>query len=123
MGMFDGLISSALSSAFGGGHPDSVASEFMGALSQHGIGGVGDLVSKFEQSGLGAHAASWIGNGQNLAVTPDQIQSVLGQPAIASIAAKFGIDPAQASQMISQHLPDIVSHLTAGGQAPAADQA
>lgn len=118
MGLFDG-ISNLFSNAEAGAPTGPMADQVMGVLQQHGINGVSGLVSQFEQSGLGEHVASWIGDGQNLPVSPDQIESALGSPAIASIAAKFGVDPSQASQLISQHLPGIISHLTPGGQIPA----
>jgi len=117
MGLFDG-ISNMISGALGG-QTGPLAQDFMGVLQQHGVDGVSGLVSQFEQSGLGAHVASWVGDGENLPISADQVEAALGSPAIASIAAKFGVDPSQASQMISQHLPGIISHLTPNGQIPA----
>jgi len=117
MGLFDGLTN-MFTSAMSGGNTGQVADDVMGVLQQHGINGVSGLVSQFEQTGLGAHVASWVGDGENLPITPDQVQAALGSPAIESIAAKFGIDPSQASAMISQHLPAIVNHLTPDGQVP-----
>jgi uncharacterized protein YidB (DUF937 family) len=118
MGLFDG-ISNLISNAVSGGASGPMADQVMGVLQSHGIDGVSGLVSQFEQAGLGEHVASWIGDGQNLPVSPDQIESALGSPAIASIAETFGVDPSQASQLISQHLPGIISHLTPNGQIPA----
>jgi uncharacterized protein YidB (DUF937 family) len=85
--------------------------DLMGMLQQHGIG-PDTLVSQLQSSGLGEHVASWLGDGQNLPVSPDQIQAALGTPAVAAIAARFGIDPSQASALISQHLPAMVSQST-----------
>ena len=110
MGLFDG-IASKIFGELSGGETGPVADQVMSALQQHGIGDASGLVSQLEQSGLGAHVASWMSEGQNLPITPDQVQAALGTPAIASIAAKFGVDPDTASQMLSQHLPAIVSHL------------
>ena len=76
------------------------------------------LAAQFQQSGLGDQVHSWIGSGQNLPISPDQIQSVLGSPMIASIAAKFGIDPTMATQLLSQHLPGLVDHMTPAGAIP-----
>jgi uncharacterized protein YidB (DUF937 family) len=117
MGLFDGLTN-MISSAMSGGGTSQIADDVMGILQQHGINGVSGLVSQFEQTGMGEHVASWVSEGENLPISPDQVQAALGSPAIASIAAKFGIDPAQASAMISQHLPAIVNHLTPDGQVP-----
>ena len=121
-----GLLDSITSAIFGrlpGGETGPAAEQVMSALQQHGLGDVSGLVSQLEQSGLGAHVASWVSDGQNLPITTDQVQAALGGPAIASIAAKFGIDPATASQMLSQHLPAIVSHLVQNQPAPGAPPA
>src|SRR5215217_3072960 len=42
-------------------------------------GGLAQLVQAFERSGLGPVVASWIGTGQNLPISPEQLQQVLGQ--------------------------------------------
>ena len=39
-------------------------------------GGLGGLLSSFEQAGLGHIAQSWIGNGPNQPVSPQQLQKV-----------------------------------------------
>jgi len=49
------------------------------------------------------------------------VQAVLGAPVIKSMAEKFGVDPDTVSQMLSQHLPAIVSHLAQTGPAPNAN--
>ena len=117
MGLFDG-ISKLLGGDSSGVDTGAVAGQFMGVLQQHGIGDLSGLVSQFEQSGLGAHVASWVGDGQNLPISADQIQSALGSPVVESVAAKFGVDPATASQLLSQHLPAIMSHLSQNGPVP-----
>lgn len=122
MGLLDS-ITNAIRGALSGGETGPVAEQVMSALQQHGVGDVSGLVSQLEQSGLGAHVTSWVGEGQNLPITTDQVESALGAPAIASIAAKLGIDPATASQMLSQHLPAIVSHLVQNQPAPDAPPA
>jgi uncharacterized protein YidB (DUF937 family) len=122
MGLFDS-ITSAIRGGLSGGETGPVAEQVMSALQQHGVGDVSGLVSQLEQSGLGTHVASWVGEGQNLPITTDQVQAALGAPAIASVAAQLGIDPATASQMLSQHLPAIVSHLVQNQAAPGATPA
>jgi len=82
-------------------------------------GGLGGLVSKFEQAGLGNVVGSWIGNGQNQPVTGDQLTQVLGSGAISNIAAKLGVSPDEAAGQLSNILPGLVNHLTPNGQAPA----
>ena len=82
-------------------------------------GGLGGLVSKFEQAGLGNVVSSWVGNGQNQPVTGDQLTQVLGSGAISNIAAKLGVSPDQAAGQLSSILPGLINHLTPNGQAPA----
>ncbi|KAF0814771.1 hypothetical protein IGB42_00826 [Andreprevotia sp. IGB-42] len=94
-----------------------------GSLSQllEQQGGLSGLISKFQQGGLGEVAQSWISSGQNLPISAEQIQSVLGSDAVTSIARKLGIDPAQAADQLSGVLPQLVDGLTPGGELPADD--
>jgi uncharacterized protein YidB (DUF937 family) len=112
MGLFDG-ISSMISNAASGGEGAPLAEQLMGVLQQHGIDGASGLVAHLQQSGLGEHIASWTGSGENLPISSDQIESALGSPIVASLAAKFGIDPSQVNALLSQHLPGIVTQAAA----------
>ncbi|SIR10362.1 Uncharacterized conserved protein YidB, DUF937 family [Acidiphilium rubrum] len=118
MGLFD-QISGMVSSALGGGDAPAgdapggdVQAQVMSVLQQHGIDGMSGVMQQFEQSGMGAHVASWIGNGQNLPISADQVQQALGNPVIASIAERFGIDPTTAANLLAQHLPAAVDQAT-----------
>jgi uncharacterized protein YidB (DUF937 family) len=82
-------------------------------------GGLGALLEKFRQSGLGQHADSWVGKGPNLPVTGDQLQQALGSGALSGIAAKLGIPVQQAGASMAQLLPELVNQLTPHGQLPA----
>ena len=79
-------------------------------------GGVQGLMNKFTQAGLGNVFSSWVGSGPRQPVTGDQIQQILGSERIKGLAAKLGVDPAQASQLVAEHLPKIVDHLTPAGK-------
>ena len=43
------------------------------------VAALGGLVSNFEQAGLGHLVQSWISNGPNQPVSPQQLQSVFGE--------------------------------------------
>jgi uncharacterized protein YidB (DUF937 family) len=93
--------------------------EVTGLLGNDGShGGLGGLVDKFQQAGLGHLISSWVGSGQNLPISADQLNQVLGSDALAGIAGKLGIDPQQAAGQLSQLLPGLIDHLTPQGQAP-----
>jgi uncharacterized protein YidB (DUF937 family) len=81
-------------------------------------GGISGLIEKFQQGGLGEIAQSWIGTGDNLPISAEQIQSVLGNETVANIAAKFGVDPEQAAGQLSSVLPQLIDGLTPNGQVP-----
>ncbi|MGL4725504.1 MAG: YidB family protein [Scandinavium sp.] len=106
---------------------DQVAGMFGGQEGQAGTyqailswineqGGIAALVEKFQQGGLGGIVESWISSGANHPVSPDQVTSALGSPAVASLAEKLGIDPQTASNLIAEHLPKVVDTLSPEGK-------
>ena len=84
--------------------------------SQHG--GLGGLMEKFNQAGMGDQMSSWVGKGENLPISADQLSSVLGSGAIGDIASKLGVGQGEAGGMLAQMLPGIIDQLTPHGQAP-----
>lgn len=88
----------------------------MDMLNQNG--GLSGVLEKFKEGGLAEQAASWVGTGENLPISADQIASVLGNSQIGEIATKFGIDPNTLSAQIAEHLPAIVDKLTPNGEVP-----
>jgi uncharacterized protein YidB (DUF937 family) len=79
-------------------------------------GGLGSVVSQFEQKGLGAQASSWVGTGANQSISGDQLSSVFGSGAIGQIASQLGMDQGQASGALAQLLPEVINQLTPQGQ-------
>lgn len=116
MGLFDsvlGAVSGQLQQQGG------LASVLSGLLSADGgQGGLGGLVDKFNQAGMGDVVASWIGKGDNLPISADQISGILGSDAVANVARQLGIDPAQAAGQLSQMLPGLIDKLTPNGALP-----
>jgi uncharacterized protein YidB (DUF937 family) len=121
MGMFGNILGAVLGNiGQQGGTAGALASVAGSLLANDGEhGGLGGLVGKFEQAGLGNVVSSWIGSGQNLPISADQLQSVLGSDAVAGIAAKLGINPGDALGQLSTMLPGLVDKLTPNGAAPA----
>ena len=81
-------------------------------------GGLTGLVQQFHDKGLGDVVSSWIGNGQNLPISAEQIQSVLSDEQVQQFAQKLGISPDTASGHLAQLLPEIVNHLIPNGEVP-----
>jgi hypothetical protein len=83
MGILDSLENSpAFKSALGqleGAVLPVVLSEVLGNGSQ---GGLNAIIAKLQQAGFGDQVKSWIGNGQNLPITAEQLQQVLGSDTV-----------------------------------------
>ena len=84
-------------------------------------GGLSGVLEKLRGGGLGHQASSWVSTGDNLPVSGDQLQQVLGSGELAQLASRFGLTPEQASDGLAQVLPEVVSHMTPSGQLPAND--
>ncbi len=90
-----------------------------GALSMlESMGGVDGLVKKFQQSGMGDLAESWVGAGDNKSILPEQLAQVLGKDRIAALTQQAGIPEDQGASVLSQVLPAMVDKLTPDGKAP-----
>ncbi|WP_211463074.1 YidB family protein [Collimonas silvisoli] len=123
-----GLLDSVLG-AIGGGQQQAndpkalLIQAAIGLLTKQGAGGaaggLGGLLSAFEGAGLGQIAQSWVNNGQNQAITPDQVQQALGGGHLEELAQAAGISPSEAAGHLSEILPGLVDKLTPQGNATA----
>src|ERR1700741_968421 len=92
-----------------------VRSEILGSGSQ---GGLSAIVAKLQQAGFGDQVKSWIGTGQNLPITAEQLQQVLGSDVAKQLAARFNIPLDQLSQVLAQALPKAVDGASPNGTLP-----
>jgi len=91
----------------------------LGGLGSLGaLGGLGGLIQAFQRNGLGEQMQSWIGTGQNLPVTSDQLQQVLGADTLSQISQQLGMSDGQASSGLAELLPQLIDRLTPQGQVP-----
>lgn len=104
-------------SAGGSGEP-ALLKGLLEALSQSGFSGLAGVVKGFQAHGLGGIVSSWIGTGENLPISPEQIQHGLGREQLQQLATKAGISPETASAMLAKILPGVVDKLTPNGQLP-----
>lgn len=105
MGLFDGLV--------GGVVGGEMAAVVNGLIEKHG--GVQGIVAQMESQGLGDTVKSWVGTGANAPISPDQIHAAFGPEVISGLAAKFGLNPQDVAQKLSQVLPQAINHLTPTG--------
>jgi uncharacterized protein YidB (DUF937 family) len=67
---------------------------------------------------LGEQANSWVGSGQNLPVSPEQLGGVFGQDQMSQMAEKMGLSTGDLGTQLSQMLPQAVDRVTPGGRVP-----
>jgi uncharacterized protein YidB (DUF937 family) len=121
MGLFDSIAGQVLGQLTQGNGPNGGPGgllEAVGGLINSHPGGLQGLVSAFEQQGLGGVVASWVGTGQNLPISGEQIQAVLGNEQVAAIAQGLGFSPQEASGKLAEFLPQVVDKLTPNGNLP-----
>lgn len=113
--VFGNLLGSALSGLAGQVESGALPGILSQVLRNTNLGSVGGLLQQLQNSGLGPQVASWLGNGQNLPVSVDQLRQALGDEHVRQLAASFGIPIDQLLAQLSQHLPAAVDHMSPHG--------
>ena len=113
------LASGVLFRGGGAGQPAAAGSQPTSNEGAGGLlGGLGGLLEKFQQGGLGNVTNSWIGSGQNQPVSPNQVGSALGPNTIKTLAQQSGLSEDELTKQLSQVLPGVVDKLTPNGRLP-----
>lgn len=100
----------------GGGLGD-VLGQVLGGSSR-GAGGLGGLLEQLQRAGFGDQARSWVGTGTNQPLPPNAVEQVFGRGALAEIARRAGLSERDASQGLSQLMPEVVDRVTPDGRVP-----
>ncbi|MFD4947574.1 YidB family protein [Streptomyces sp. NPDC058239] len=124
-------LGSLLGSLLGGGGQGGAsggAGNILGALlgalgnGQSGTGGGGNalegLIGMLTKSGLVDQAQSWVGTGENQAVSGAQIAEALPDETLQKVAQETGVSTEQAADEIARSLPTAVDRLTPAGEVP-----
>lgn len=80
--------------------------------------GVDNTVRDLESNGHGEVARSWVGRGPNKPITPENLQAALGEEAIRDLMGQTGLDRRELLEVLSEHLPRVIDHLTPDGRIP-----
>jgi uncharacterized protein YidB (DUF937 family) len=110
-GDLGGLLKGGLGGLLAGGAAGSVIS-----------GGLGDLLKQLQQNGQGTTANSWVSPGPNKPISPGDLASALGADQISSLMSQSGLSRDELLSGLSQHLPEVVNHLTPDGRLPTEDE-
>lgn len=101
-----------LSGMLGGGGPTQGAER----PRSEEVGGLGPLVDRFREAGLGDVIGSWIGHGTNHAIGPDQLARALGDDTVEALERETGMERGALLSELSQALPEVVHRLTPEGR-------
>lgn len=77
---------------------------------------LGGLVSKMQGSGLSDIVGSWLGDGENQAISSQQISDVLGSDKVNEFATSLNIDANSAQEQLAKIVPEMVDKSSSGGQ-------
>lgn len=132
MGGLGDALGGALGGRAGGGMPGAGAGGMGGALGGAGAaallaalfqilqrnGGLGGLLSQFQQAGYGQQANSWVSTGQNAPIDASILSQVLGGGQLDSIAQQLGMPRGQVADEMASALPQVIDRMTPRGSVP-----
>jgi len=123
MGLLDELGSSlkgamgqVLSQAVGDVEANALPVLLSQVLSKTDLGSVSGLVAKLQEAGLGNQVSSWLGNGSNLPVTPDQLRAALGNEQVKQMANAIGLPADKLLSVLSEYLPAAIDKMSPNGK-------
>jgi len=128
MGLLDDVIGAALGSKSASGLSSPIAMALMALLAsrmsasgetpQGSPGGLGALIDRFRNNGFEDAINSWIGTGQNQAISPGELRQALGQQTVEDLSQRTGLPHGDLLSQLSHVLPGVVDRLTPNGQLP-----
>lgn len=98
-----------------GGNNSAMDSVLNGLIGSGAKADVGGLLSSLQSKGLGDIASSWLGDGENKAISVDQLKDVLGGDKIADAAAQLGTDEGSLLDGLKDAIPQMVDKSSSGG--------
>lgn len=120
MSFLDSVLNEVLKGALGGNANEQQQQQmpdiFGQVLQNTDFGSIGGLLKQLQEGGLGRQIESWLGNEQNLPITPSQIRDALGNEQVRQIAQQFGIPVDDLLKLLSQFLPAAVDQVSPNGQ-------
>jgi uncharacterized protein YidB (DUF937 family) len=101
----------------GGDDANNLMGAFSKLIGEGDTMDMGSLINSMTSgdSSLGEIASSWLGDGENLPISKEQISSLFGSSEISDFASKLGIDSDSAMQTITEALPNIIDSASSGG--------
>jgi len=103
------------------GGSGAILSILMRMLASGKLGGFSGMLDKFNNNGMQNQLASWVSTRPNEPVSATQVEQALGPDTVDEIAREAGVDRTQASQELTQVLPQLIDKMTPTGVMPQQD--
>jgi uncharacterized protein YidB (DUF937 family) len=81
-------------------------------------GGLGELMSRFQQNGHGDVADSWVGTGPNKQLAAPDLEQAIGPDVLATLSKQTGLSQEELLARLSRELPNAVDKYTPQGRLP-----
>jgi uncharacterized protein YidB (DUF937 family) len=96
----------------------------IGMVGRQGVGGllqggIGELLQKFDQTGHGEVAQSWVGSGPNKDVSGPTLREAIGSDVLAKLEQETGLSQDEIVARLSRELPSAIDKYTPDGRLPA----
>jgi uncharacterized protein YidB (DUF937 family) len=89
------------------------------AISQlFGTNDLNGILSTLQSNGMDQHVQSWLGSGQNMPISGNDIKSVVDPQQLSQLAQRQNMSPDQLTNHVAQALPHLVDQATPNGQVP-----
>lgn len=79
-------------------------------------GGLGELLERFKQAGQGEKADSWVRQGPNQAVEPQDLEQAIGPDVMDTLVRQTGLSRDELLSRLSRQLPEAVDRYTPEGR-------
>jgi len=99
-----GLDSDAITDALG---------SLLGGGSDGGLD-LSNIMSGLAENGLGSIVGSWLGNGENEAISAESITDLLGGDKVSEFAQSLGLSEESATGALADMLPNVIDQATSG---------
>src|ERR1700758_23197 len=116
MGLFSNLnLGDTLKGALSSVEASAVPALINAVLEKTQYHDLNGLVAALQKGGLGPQVQSWLGNGQNMPITADQLKAVLGNSQVQDFARHLGLPVDETLKVLAQYLPEIVDKASPNG--------
>lgn len=88
----------------------------LGSQEEGGGLDLSSIVSAAQNGGLGDIVGSWLGNGENMPISAEQVTELLGNEKVAALASQFGVDTSDLTGSLQNILPGLIDKVSADGK-------